>query len=245
MGQGHGKCFVGTSGWSYDHWEGPFYPAGLGSDGRLEYYAERFGSVEINNAFYQLPAKKSLQHWRETVPGDFKFTVKASRYITHMKKLNDPRDSVERFFARIALLGDKLGPVLFQLPPKWGFDADRLSSFLQLLDKRHKYAFEFRDHSWLNDEACELLARHGAALCIYDLDGFTSPSELTTNFVYLRLHGPDGPYRGSYDSRALAGWAGALSAWSRKGLDCYCYFDNDEDGHAVRNAARLNEMLGE
>lgn len=243
MSQSDRRRFIGTSGWSYDHWDGPFYPGGLDAKSRLDYYAARFASVEINNAFYQLPSQKTLQSWRQTVPAEFVFAVKASRYITHMKKLNNPQESLDRFISRMDTLGDKLGPILFQLPPNWGFDGERLSDFLAQLDKKHRYAFEFRDHSWLNDQTYELLAEHGAAVCIYDLDGFTSPKKLTASFVYIRLHGPEGPYQGSYDTGSLSGWAGAISAWSRKGLDCYCFFDNDEAGYAALNAARLNEML--
>jgi len=243
MSKKKGRLFIGTSGWSYDHWEGPFYPVGLAPEDRLDYYADRFSSAEINNAFYQLPEQEVLERWRDVVPADFVFTVKASRYITHMKKLNDPADSLQRFLARIRALGKKLGPVLFQLPPRWGYDGARLSAFLDMLEKDLRYTFEFRDHSWLNDEAFQLLGDHGAALCIYDLDGFTSPRKLTADFVYLRLHGPDGPYQGSYDAQSLSGWAGALSAWSAKGIDGYCYFDNDEGGHAPCNASRLQAML--
>lgn len=243
MSRNKGRFFIGTSGWSYDHWEGPFYPAGLAHNQRLDYYAGQFRSVEINNAFYRLPQQKTLKRWHQAVPADFTFTVKASRYITHMKKLHDAADSLHRFIARIRTLGEKLGPVLFQLPPHWGYDAERLAAFLAILDNDFRYAFEFRDQSWLNDEVFEVLAEHGAALCIYDLGGFTAPRKLTTDFVYLRLHGPGAPYEGCYDTESLAGWAGALSAWSADGVDGYCYFDNDQCGHAACNARQLQAML--
>ncbi|MGD8308304.1 MAG: DUF72 domain-containing protein, partial [Chromatiales bacterium] len=229
--------------WSYRHWVGPFYPEDLPASRHLAWYAERFNSAEINNSFYHLPSEKTLREWRETVPEGFAFSAKASRYITHMKKLKDPAQGVGRFLDRIGLLEDRLGPILFQLPPKWGFNAERLETFLDALSRDFRYAFELRDPSWLNDQAYELLERYRAAFCIYDLDGFLSPRQITTDFVYVRLHGPDGPYEGSYDASTLSGWAGAFSAWSRKGMPVYCYFDNDDSGYAALNAARLAGML--
>jgi uncharacterized protein YecE (DUF72 family) len=237
------SVFVGTSGWSYDHWTGPFYPLDLASDQRLKHYARQLRSSEINNSFYHLPSEKAVEAWRKTVPIGFIFAAKASRYITHVKKLKDPQTGVPRFLERIRLLGDRLGPILFQLPPRWGFNVERLERFLASLSHEYRYAFELRDHSWLNPEAYELLRGYGAAFCIYELDGFLSPREVTTDFVYIRLHGPGGPYRGRYDPQALAGWAGAISNWAKQGLRVYCYFDNDEAGHAVRNAIELQRML--
>ena len=188
---------VGTSGWSYDHWKGPFYPGNLPGNRMLEYYAQHFRSVEINCSFYRLPEKKTLQHWYECTPDDFLFTAKASRYITHMKKLKDPQESVPVFLDRISLLKDKLGPILFQLPPRWRFNATRLGAFLDSLSNEFRYAFEFRDHSWLNREALELLARHNMSFCIYELEGFVTPDEITADHIYVRLHGPGDAYQGS------------------------------------------------
>ena len=235
---------IGTSGWSYDHWSGPFYPHGLPAGERLGYYARHLDSAEVNSSFYHLPSAASLKTWRETVPPGFCFAVKASRYITHMKKLKDPAQGLGTFLGRIALLEDRLGPVLFQLPPRWHFNGERLEQFLAALSREHRYAFELRDRSWLNDRTLELLGRFGAAFCIYELDGFLSPRETTADFVYVRLHGPDGAYRGSYDRQTLAGWVGAFSAWKAKGLDVYCYFDNDEAGYAVANALALRDLVG-
>jgi len=240
-----GRILVGTSGWSYDHWNDAFYPDGIENEEQLAFCAERFSSVEINNSFYHLPEARQLEAWRDAVPSDFVFAVKASRYITHMKKLNDARESVSRFMDRLEPLQDKLGPVLFQLPPNWRFDHDRLETFLQGLDTERRHAVEFRDHSWINSEACELLTRHGVAFCIYELAGFETPRTLTADFAYVRLHGPDAAYEGCYDDQALAGWAGALSAWARQGLDAYCYFDNDQEGYAAHNATRLQQMLSD
>lgn len=238
-----GTIHIGTSGWHYDHWLGPFYPATLAKADFLSYYQQKFHTVEINNSFYQLPKEKTLTAWRESVPEGFIFAVKASRYITHMKKLKDPEQSVEVFLARIKVLGDKLGPILFQLPPNFHFNPERLRSFLAALPREYRYALELRDPTWLNDEACRILAEHQAAFCIYEIAGRLSPREVTADFVYIRLHGPGGAYQGSYDSRTLADWAEAISAWAGQGKEVFCYFDNDEAGFAAQNALSLQEML--
>jgi len=235
---------IGTSGWHYVHWKGPFYPKDVKSKDFLSYYTKSFSTAEINNSFYRLPEEKTLVTWRDTVPSDFIFSVKASRYITHMKKLKDPEEGLSRFLNRIDTLGKKLGPILFQLPPKWKCNRERLKSFLKALPKRYKSAFEFRDPSWLIPEVYDLLSEHGAALCIFDLQQTVSPKEVTANFVYVRLHGPAAEkYEGQYDVQTLAGWAGAFSTWARRGKEIFCYFDNDQHGYAAIDAKRLEEML--
>ncbi len=237
--------YIGTSGWHYDHWEGLFYPRSLPDGGFLEYYAGYFGTAEINNSFYRLPQRETFGRWRDAVPENFVFSVKASRYLTHMKKLKDPSEPLERLLDRVSALGEKLGPILFQLPPRWRSNADRLEGFLEILPEDHRYAFEFRDPSWFDGEIYGLLAKHGAAFCIYDLGGRISPKEITTDFAYVRLHGPAGPYQGRYGTRRLAGWANAFSTWLKQGLDVYCYFDNDEAGYAVQDALKLQQMMTE
>lgn len=234
---------IGTSGWHYDHWRGPFYPENLRPRDYLEFYRQKFHTVEINNSFYRLPSAKALTDWRESVPPGFIFAVKGSRYITHMKKLKDPAASLAPFLERVRLLGERLGPILFQLPPRWGFQEARLAEFLAALPRELRYALEFRDPGWLNDTAYRLLREHGAAFCIYELAGRISPREVTADFVYIRLHGPGGAYQGRYDRRTLMGWAGAISTWAGQGLPVYCYFDNDEAGFAAHNALELQEML--
>ncbi len=234
---------IGTSGWSYDHWTGPFYPSDLPSEQRLPEYARHLNSTEINNSFYHLPSIDTLRAWRESVPDDFCFAVKASRYITHMKKLKDPSQGLEGLLERVQVLGAKRGPLLFQLPPNWRFNPERLEQFLNALEGAGRCAFEFRDHSWINDEALALLEHANAAFCIYDLAGYQTPRHLTADFVYLRLHGPQEAYRGSYDDQTLTEWAQALRAWNARGLDTYCWFDNDEAGYAPRNAQTLAEQL--
>jgi uncharacterized protein YecE (DUF72 family) len=234
---------IGTSGWCYDHWKGPFYPEDLAGERMLACYAEHFRTTEINTSFYHLPAPATLRLWHDATPADFLFAAKASRYITHMKKLKDPAQGVSIFLQRMRLLGDKLGPILFQLPPHWRFNRERLSTFLDALSGEFRYAFEFRDRSWLNGETVELLSAHAAAFCIYELDGFLTPKAITSDMVYVRLHGPAGPYQGSYDEQCLSGWAGDFTRWAAQGRAVYCYFDNDDRGYAARNALRLQSLL--
>ena len=235
---------IGTSGWSYDHWSGPFYPADLSHGDWLAYYAHRFDTVEINNSFYRLPSEHTLAQWRDTVADDFRFAVKASRYITHMKKLNDADETVPPFLERVRTLGATLGPVLFQLPPRWRCNSERLAGFLERLPDGPRYAFEFRDTSWFDSPVLEVLQRFNAAFCIYELAGTCSPHAVTADFVYIRLHGPGEAYQGSYPDRTLREWADRLRGWRDDGLDVYCYFDNDEAGYAAANAARLRELAG-
>jgi uncharacterized protein YecE (DUF72 family) len=160
-----------------------------------------------------------------------------------MKKLKDPETSIRKYFDLIELLGDKLGPIVFQLPPRWHFDLDRLADFLKTLPKRWQYAFEFRDESWFDPRVYEMLAKHKAALCLYDYAGRQAPLEVTADFVYIRLHGPGGPYKGSYSDEALAAWAERMRGWHAHGIAVYCYFDNDEQGYAPANALTLARLV--
>ncbi|MFO8058387.1 MAG: DUF72 domain-containing protein [bacterium] len=238
-----GKARIGTSGWHYDHWGGTFYPEDIPKKRFLDYYRQCFDSAEINNSFYQLPSEKTLAGWRDAVPEGFVFAVKGSRYTTHMKKLKDPQQSTDKLFDRIGALGGKLGPVLFQLPPKWGFNRERLEEFLENMPEHFRLAFEFRDRSWYNETTYKLLRDHNAAFCIYELDGHVSPLQVTSDFVYIRLHGPEGPYEGSYSKKVLSRWADRIKEWRNKGKDVYCYFDNDENGYAAQNALELKKLV--
>jgi len=237
------RILIGTSGWHYPHWVGPFYPEHMRPAEFLPHYARFFTTTEINNTFYRLPTTQTLASWRDATPPGFVFACKASRHITHMKKLRNPEASVQRFFQTIEALGDKLGPILFQLPPRWRVDLDRLAAFLEALPSGGRYAFEFRDESWFTPAVYKLLESRNVALCIYELDRRRSPREVTADFIYLRLHGPGGPYQGSYDDGALADWTEWLLTWRKAGVDVYVYFDNDEKGHAVRDARRLGAMV--
>lgn len=235
------KVHIGTSGWVYPHWRGLFYPNGLPEPEWLAFYAQGFGSVEINSSFYRLPVQESFVRWRAAVPDNFIFSVKASRFITHMKKLKTPALTLPPLLDAVAGLGEKLGPLLFQLPPNWRVNPDRLREFLRGLPRDVRAAFEFRDTSWHTEKVYDLLAEFNAAFCIYDLAGFQSPRQLTADFTYLRLHGPGAAYSGRYGAKALGEWA----AWlARQRVNAaYVYFDNDAAAYAVRDAAELQAML--
>ncbi|MBC7235733.1 MAG: DUF72 domain-containing protein [Chloroflexi bacterium] len=232
---------IGTSGWHYAHWKGPFYPRDLPDEEMLAYYARHLRTVEINNTFYRLPAQETLARWHKTVPEGFLFAVKASRYITHMKKLGDPAPALV-LLDRVSTLGDALGPILFQLPPHWHGDARRLCAFLQTLPAGYRYAFEFRDASWYTEEIYAVLQDHGAAFCIHDYHGVESPQKVVGDWVYVRLHGPWGAYEGEYTVQQLASWAEALLAWAKQGKECYLYFNNDMAGYAAQEAQKLQAM---
>jgi uncharacterized protein YecE (DUF72 family) len=234
---------IGTSGWHYDHWQGTFYPEDMGSDAWLSYYTDHFQTVEINNTFYQLPSEKTFTQWRDSVPDAFLFAVKANRYITHMKKLKDPQEALDNFMRGASRLGPKLGPILFQLPPRWHCDVERLSSFVARLPPDLQYTFEFRDPTWFQDAVYDVLAEHNIAFCLYEIAGRVSPKHVTADFVYVRLHGPtDQAYQGQYSAETLDMWAKSFNTWRAEGKTVYCYFDNDEAGYAPQDAQRLRAM---
>lgn len=241
-----GTVYIGTSGWTYDSWEGRFYPDDLKKKDRLAYCGKRFGAVEINGSFYSLPKRESFEQWAEAVPGDFRFSVKASRFLTHMKKLKDPEEPLEKLYGAAEGMGEKLAVVLYQLPPKWGCNVDRLKGLLEAAPDEPRIAVEFRDESWHGEEVWETLRERGAAFCIYDLKGERSPREVTADFVYIRLHGPrKKAYTGSYSGQALRAWADFIEEQRDGGRDVYCFFDNDEMAKAPEDAQRLQEMVGD
>ena len=239
------KIFIGTSGWHYKHWlGGVFYPAGTTGSQMFEFYARHFNTVEINNSFYRLPTAKTFDAWRESAPRDFVFAVKGSRFITHMKKLKDARSSTERFFLVADRLEKKLGPILFQLPPRWKLNVERLAEFLEALPGEHQYAFEFRDESWLVPEVFALLRRYKAGFCVHDFADMKIPIEVTADFAYVRFHGPtSAKYWGSYSKGQLRKWAERIDGWRSELAAVYVYFNNDPEGAAVRNALTLKELL--
>lgn len=236
---------IGTSGWHYRHWRGPFYPESCTGPKMLEFYLQHFDTVELNNSFYKLPNPETFRCWREQAPPDFCFAVKASRFITHNKKLGDPENALLNFLPKVELLKEKLGPVLFQLPPKWNVNVERLEQFLHALPhgRHRRYAFEFRNPTWLVPEVYRALERHNAAFCIFELAGYVTPTVLTTDWTYVRLHGPGGKYQGSYSSEQLQEWVGQLHRW-RSLNAIYVYFDNDQAGYAAQNAMELKRLMG-
>lgn len=243
MGAMEGKIYVGTSGWHYKHWQGTFYPPDLKPRDYLQQYTHAFNTVEINNSFYKLPGFDTFATWRKAVPVDFTFAVKASRYITHMKKLKDPREPIIRLMDAISGLEEKLGPILFQLPPFWNINYERLQRFLESLPAGFRYTFEFRNNSWYENEIYALLEQHNVAFCLYELERHLSPLVITADFIYLRLHGPGDKYQGSYQEETLKEWSRQLLEWRAQGKDVYVYFDNDQEGYAAFNAKTLQEML--
>lgn len=238
-----GNIYIGTSGWHYKHWKNTYYPAGLKNEDLLNYYSKHFYSAEINNSFYRLPTTGMFENWYKQVPEDFVFAVKASRFITHLKKLHVERTDIDQFIERASCLREKLGPILFQLPPKWRVNVERLDYFLNLLPADHRFAFEFRDHTWNIAEVYQLLEQHNCAYCIYDLAGYQSPQLLTADFVYIRLHGPGNKYEGSYTRENLKDWADYCTHYQKEGKDIYLYFDNDQQAFAPANAQTIRNFL--
>ena len=233
---------VGCSGWQYKHWKGNFYPDGVPQSRWLEYYAERFDTVEVNNSFYRLPDEGVFGSWRDRAPRGFLFAVKASRFLTHMKKLKDPEEPVERLFSRARELRAKLGPVLYQLPKQMPKNIDRLAAFLHVLPPRLKHTIEFRHPSWYDADVMQLLQRRNVALCLHDMPGSASPRSITAPFIYVRFHGATGRYDGAYGRDTLEEWAQWLASTGRP---AYVYFNNDIGGHAPRDAVTLRSVLTE
>ncbi len=240
-----GGIRVGTSGWVYRHWRGVFYPEKLPASRWLDFYARHFDTVEINNTFYRLPSAAALAARAAEVPPGFVFAVKASRFLTHMKKLKDPDEPLARLLDRAEALGPTLGPLLYQLPPHWRCDAGRLRDFLARLPDGFRHVFEFRDPSWYTDEVFDLLTETGVGFCVHDMRGAESPSRVTGRVVYQRFHGPTARrYAGSYPTAELRRHAERLRPLADAGHEVYAYFNNDFGGHAVANAATLRRLLG-
>jgi uncharacterized protein YecE (DUF72 family) len=237
------KIHIGTSGWHYDDWIGFFYPEGMVARDYLKHYTKTFKTVEINNTFYQLPQKSTVKDWGDIVPKEFSFAPKASRYITHMKKLKDPEQSTKKFFDSLTPIKKNTGPILFQLPPRFKYNHERLEQFLESLPNDHRYAFEFRDEDWFNDKSVELLKKYNAAFCIYYIGDRESPKELTADFSYIRYHGPDGLGQGYYSEDNLKKFADEINTFVEQGCEIYAYFNNDNGGNAPQNAQSLLSMF--
>jgi uncharacterized protein YecE (DUF72 family) len=232
---------IGTSGWYYDHWKQRFYPADLPKSKWFEYYAQYFDTVEINNTFYHLPKEQTLQRWHNIAPKNFLYAVKAHRYITHIKRLKDSAEPLERFFERVGLLKSRLGPILYQLSPNLQKNFDLLEAFIKLLPRRKTAVFEFRHKSWYSEDTYNLLDKSGAGFCIHDMPGKESPRIVTGEVIYIRFHGTTDRYSGSYPKSQLQNWANWLKNHSKKVRAIYIYFNNDAQGHAIKNAKQLRE----
>jgi uncharacterized protein YecE (DUF72 family) len=242
---------VGCSGWHYRDWRGRVYPPDLPSSAWLQHYAQRFDCVEVNNSFYRLPEASTFEQWRTQVPARFTFAVKASRYLTHILRLRDPVDPLGRLLTRTAPLGATLGPILYQLPPRWMPERERLATFLRALPRtiaigrrrrRLRHVIEFRDPRGYEPDVLRLLARHRVSVCVHDMEGSGSPRLVTGSLAYLRLHGFRARYGGSYPKAVLRDWA----AWLRDipaRTPAFVFFNNDIHGHAVRNAETLRSLL--
>jgi uncharacterized protein YecE (DUF72 family) len=236
------KIFIGTSGWSYEHWKGVFYPEDLPANRWFEYYCDYFNTVEINNSFYQLPSIKTFKDWHRQAPKNFIFSVKGSRFITHMKKLKDPQKSIKKFLTHTSYLKDKLGPILFQLPPHWRLNLERLSCFIKSLPRDLKFVFEFRENSWFDRKVFGLLNKEKIGFCVHDMRGVNCPCLMTGNLAYIRFHGTTSLYGGKYTKAQLEDWALFVKKCEKKGK-VYIYFNNDAEGYAVENALEFKKIL--
>ena len=250
------RAWIGCSGWNYKSWRGPFYPATLPVRAWLPHYASTFDTVEVNNTFYRLPEAHTFSAWRAATPGGFLMAVKASRYLTHLKRLRDPEEPLARLFERAAALGSRLGPVLYQLPAAFVRDVERLSTFLAALPRqwpvtgtrgpvvrRLTHVMEFRHPSWYVPEIYELLTSARVALCLHDREGSSISEPIVGPIVYVRFHGATGRYHGSYSRAVLARWAERLADQVREGRPVFAYFNNDPQAVAVSNALTLRQLL--
>lgn len=239
------QIFIGTSGWHYDSWRGPFFPKGLPLKEQLRYYASQFSTTELNGVFYRTPTTQAVRSWHEQTGEDFVFAWKASKFITHWKRLSQNSvSSLELLESRLSLLGGKAGPILFQLPPNFSANPERLASFCKLLSRKRRYSFEFRDESWYAaPRVLKLLSDRNISLCLSDHHDAPAPWKRTADFVYIRGHGPQGRYKGHYRLDTLREWARRIKSWKRQGCDVYVYFDNDQKSAAPADALKLKRLL--
>jgi uncharacterized protein YecE (DUF72 family) len=236
---------IGCSGWVYKHWRGLFYPEGLPQKRWFERYAEEFDTVEINNSFYRLPSPETFDKWRDQARPGFRYAVKVNRFITHMKKLRGCDEEVDRFIALTRALAATLGPLLYQLPPSLHKDLARLDAFLARVPRDLEQVVEFRHKSWYDEEVLALLDRHGVGFVAHDLKGLVSPRWASGRTAYVRFHGAAGKYRGRYPDEALLEWTDWCLEQARNRRTCWCYFNNDIQGHAIEDARTLKSMVGQ
>jgi uncharacterized protein YecE (DUF72 family) len=237
------RLFIGTSGWHYKHWFGRFYPKGMPAIEHLPYYAKFFDTVELNGVFYRLPTPEMVKSWYARAPKQFTFAYKASRYITHMKRLLQPQSALRLMFRRADLLKEKLGPILYQLPPSFKVDVKRLQSFLKILPKGYDHVMEFRHPTWFTEEVYDVLRTHKTTLCLYDMKGVPTPRVITASVIYVRMHGSESKYAGSYTQPVLEEWAKLFRQWVQQKHPVYMYFNNDIRGHAIENAKTIKGLL--
>ncbi len=238
------KLFIGTSGWMYDHWaNGVFYPHDLPKSKWLDYYQKYFDTVELNNTFYHLPKELTFKNWHKGVSKKFIFAVKANRFITHVKKLKDAGNPVKLFMSRAKLLKGSLGPILYQLPPHWKANPERLNEFSRYLPKKIINVFEFRDPSWFNDDIYSILKKNKLNFCIYSMPGVDCPDIVTGNVVYIRMHGGSTLYASNYSDAELKALARQVKRYLKKKLTVYVYFNNDAHGYAIKNALYLKKIF--
>lgn len=238
-----GGIRIGTSGWEYRHWKGRFYPADLPRDRWFEHYAAHFDTVELNATFYRLPERSIFAGWEARAPVGFRYALKASRYLTHVKRLREPSEPLARLWSRAIALGAHLGPMLYQLPPRWRPDPERLAAFVAALPRERAQAVELRDPRWYRRDILEALRAGGVALCIHDMPGSGRIVPPVGPLVYLRFHGAGQRYGGTYSPQRLSAWADRIAAWAAEGRAVWAYFNNDIGGHAVVDAARLRELV--
>lgn len=237
------RYLVGTSGFIYPHWRGRFYPQGLPQSRWFAHYAQHFATVELNNPFYRLPSEAAFQAWRHQAPPGFVYAVKASRFITHLKKLKGVEEAVGLFISRARLLGEALGPILYQLPPNLHRHDELLDTFLAILPQDLQHVVEFRHSSWFAPEVFGILRERRVGFCVMHLHDLPCPVEVTADFTYFRFHGPAGLYWGSYSDEELRAWAGRMAALGPEVRTVYAYFNNDAEAYAVANAQTLAHLL--
>jgi len=235
--------YIGTSGWHYDHWRHLFYPGKLAKTKWLEFYATHFTTVELNNSFYRLPSETAFANWRDSSPANFTFAVKVSRFITHIKRLKNAEEPVENFITRARILGEKLGPLLYQLPPNMHRNDEVLESFLSLLPKGLQHVIEFRHQSWLEEKVFGILRKYNIGLCVFDMPSLRCPLVVTADFAYIRFHGSTGLYASCYSDEELDWWTKRLADLAPSLKVIYVYFNNDAEAFAVRNAITLRGYL--
>jgi uncharacterized protein YecE (DUF72 family) len=234
---------IGTSGWEYRHWIGRFYPRDLPRERRLEFYAERFDTVELNNSFYRLPEADAFGAWARRVPSGFVFAVKASRYLTHQRRLREPSEPLDRLWSRARRLGRQMGPMLYQLPPRWRPNHERLERFLDAIPKDAAQAIEIRDRRWYGPWLSAALERDNVALCLHDMEGSAPKPQRVGPFVYVRFHGAGPRYGGRYSPQRLTAWAERMAGWAREGCSVWAYFNNDAAAQAIADAERLRALV--